>query len=202
MVDPAADPCRRPLESPSFMAYEPNSQSTGTELHVFKHTKTEPTPDWNNPRLQRREIEIKEMLPPGICGCRRHRRRSSDDADPFDPLGQRGCVLSAVPATMKIIMILLVDVNDLSAVPPTMVWLILLLIPADEDPFFDSLPSMRLILLLILCRRPPASSSSTPVEIPTTRHSDVRYRRKTHFLQQLNRQAPYYFHYLLNISTS
>ena len=50
--------CRRPSESPSSTAFHLNLQSTRTEFLVFKHIQTEPTPDGNNPRLQRGEIEI------------------------------------------------------------------------------------------------------------------------------------------------
>ena len=70
-----------PFESPSSAASDPNLQSTRTEIPVFKHTRTEPTPDWNNPRLQRRKFEITWNSTTRCMWCRSPRRSSSDDVE-------------------------------------------------------------------------------------------------------------------------
>ena len=79
-------------------------------------------------------------------------------------------------------------------------WSLIQLFLHDDDPSFTVLRRRWSTIQLFAV---DGDSSCTPVEIPTTRHSDsAKYRCKTHFLQLLNRQTPYYFDYLMNIFTS
>ena len=100
--------CRRPSESLSSTVSDPNLQSTRTELPVFKH------------------IQIKQTQTGTTVDCKDEKLKNNKKCYHLVSVDVED--LDAASLTMQILLILCVDVDDLSAVPSTTMSSILLLI--------------------------------------------------------------------------